>query len=87
MRRLRPYNGLMKDPTPDKARIGRRALARMLAATAAGAAAPSVSAQAPAQTPVDPFLRQAREDRLDDARQIAKIPLPLTIEPAFRFKA
>jgi hypothetical protein len=69
--------------------INRRAVARMLAATAAGAAAPSVSAQAPAQSaaPVDPFLRQAREDRLEDARQITKIPLPHTTEPAFHFKA
>jgi hypothetical protein len=74
----------------DQNKIGRRALARMLAATAVGATAPSVSAQAPAQTPaapVDPFLQRARQDQMDDVRQIAKIPLPGTTEPAFRFKA
>jgi hypothetical protein len=80
----------MVTPTPDQVKIGRRALARMLAATAVGVTGPVVSAQAPTQTPATPddaFLRQARQDRLDDARQIAKVPLPQAIEPAFRFKA
>jgi len=70
-------------------KIGRRGLARMLAATAAGATASSVSAQGPAQAAAqpDPFLRQAREGLLDDARRIALVPLPRTTEPAYRFKA
>lgn len=71
----------MEHPT----KLGRRAFAKTLAAAGATLAAP----EAPAQTPSagDAELRAARQGQTQAARQIAQVPLPRTVEPAFRFKA
>ena len=68
------YDGGMK--------VTRRTLARMLAATAAvnGAAAQTPSTE-------DEDLKAAHEQLQTNAQQLAKVPLPMATEPAFRFKA
>jgi hypothetical protein len=64
-------------------KVTRRTLARMLAFTAA------VPLEAVAQTPApqaDEALKIAREELGTFSKQLAKVPLPMTTEPAFRFK-
>jgi len=58
------------------------------------AAAVTASAQAPAQAPTTPApqsgdaqLEAARSERRIAAQIIARVPLPMTTEPAFQFKA
>ncbi len=60
--------------------VTRRTLARMLAATAV------VPVEAVAQTDSDEPLKAARQDLRNQAQQLAKFPLPMATEPAFRFK-
>jgi hypothetical protein len=65
-------------------KVTRRALGRILAATAA------VPLQAAPQGPspdADEELKAARERLRNQAAQIARVPLLKTVEPAFRFKA
>jgi hypothetical protein len=54
---------------------------RQLAAVLTGAAA------AQAQTPSDPDLEAARQLQRVAAQTIARVPLPMTTEPAVHFKA
>ncbi|MBZ5677249.1 MAG: hypothetical protein LAP61_23640 [Acidobacteriia bacterium] len=67
--------------------ISRRQLAGViLAGTVVGQSA----AQAPAQAPppsADAQLEGARSERRIAAQIIARVPLPMTVEPAFQFKA
>jgi hypothetical protein len=58
--------------------VTRRTLARVLAATAV------VQVEAPAQT--DDPLKAAREEQNNNAQRLAKVSLPMNIEPAFHFK-
>ncbi len=59
----------------------------------AGAAAAPVSlpllvcAQPPTQARSDRDVEAARQDLKDDARRIARVNLPRSTEPAFRFRA
>jgi hypothetical protein len=63
-------------------KVTRRSIARMLAAAAA------VPQSATSQTPSpDADLDSAREQLKTNAHQIAKVKLPMAIEPAFHFKA
>lgn len=54
---------------------------RQLAAVLTGAAA------AQAQAPADAELEDARARQRIAAQIIARVPLPMTVEPAFQFKA
>lgn len=54
---------------------------RQLAAVLTGAAA------AQAQAPADTELEDARARQRIAAQIIARVPLPMTVEPAFQFKA
>jgi hypothetical protein len=73
--------------------ITRRTLARVFAATAAApalvpvdaAAAPAPPQGAPAGAEAD--LNTAREMMRSDARRLAQVHVPMSTEPAFRFKA
>ena len=69
---------------PGRQRIGRR----MFGKTLATAATTLVSTEAPAQAPpqTDSQLQSARQDLRQSARAIGQVPLPRTVEPAFRFK-
>jgi hypothetical protein len=62
--------------------VTRRKLATMIAAAAA-------ANTAAAQTPpaADEDLKAAHEALQSNAQQLAKVPLPMATEPAFRFKA
>jgi hypothetical protein len=55
------------------------------------AAAVSASVQAPAQAPSTPQpdadLEAARSEQRLRSQNIARVPLPMTTEPAFQFKA
>jgi len=64
--------------------LDRRAFAKTLATTAAGLTVTDAPAQTP---PADAELRAARQARQQDSREIAQVPLPRSVEPAFRFKA
>jgi hypothetical protein len=68
------------------AKIGRRTFGKELAAGAAALASSEASAQVP-QSSADAESRAARQARQQDSREIAQVPLPRSIEPAFRFKA
>jgi hypothetical protein len=52
----------------------------MLAATAA------IPVEAVAQTPPEQELKTARDDLRTFSQALAKVPLPMSTEPAFRFK-
>jgi hypothetical protein len=76
--------------------VTRRGLSRLLAATAVGmpAVANAQAAPSPAQgvtpggiTSNDAVLAQAREQARSHARQLAGVRLPMSTEPAFRFRA
>lgn len=71
----RAYNGVMV--------INRRKIMSLLAATGVGSRI--AIAQAPANP--DAELQAARQNRLRDAQRVAMVKLPLTTEPAFRFRA
>jgi len=58
---------------------------RQLAAVLTGAAV--AKAQAQAQAPPDTELEDARARQRIAAQTIARVPLPMTTEPAFQFKA
>lgn len=67
--------------------ISRRKLARSLTGVVAGAAvAGTAAAQAP-PPPADAELEAARSLQRSAAETIARVPLPLTTEPAVYFKA
>jgi len=58
---------------------------RQLAAVLTGATL--VQAQAQAQVPADKELDDARARQRIAAQTIARVPLPMSTEPAFQFKA
>jgi hypothetical protein len=59
---------------------------RQLAGVAAGSAVVSLAiAQTPA-TPQD-FDRSARESHLENTQELKKFEIPMSLEPAFQFKA
>jgi hypothetical protein len=70
--------------TPGK--IGRRTFGKELAAGTAALVLSEADGQVP-QSSADADLRAARQSREQDSREIAQVPLPRSIEPAFRFKA
>jgi hypothetical protein len=72
--------------------ISRRQLAGVLIASAAAAQVQAQAPPAPAPqslTPqsADAELEAARGERRIAAQIIARVPLPMTVEPAFQFKA
>ncbi|MGH9645290.1 MAG: hypothetical protein ACRD4E_00615 [Bryobacteraceae bacterium] len=66
--------------------ISRRQLAGVILA---GTVAAQSAAQAPppAAQPTDAEIEAARAERRAAAQIIARVPLPMTTEPAFHFKA
>jgi hypothetical protein len=70
-------------------KVTRRRLGAMLATS--GAAAQIAIAQAPAPQPAraadDPDLETARQQARNNAQLMGRVKLPMTTEPAFRFKA
>lgn len=50
----------------------------------AGAAAREAGAQAPEQRD---WLREARESKRQAAAELARVAVPMNVEPAFRFRA
>jgi len=58
---------------------------RQLAAVLTGAAV--AQAQAPAPAPADKEVDDARARQRIAAQTIARVPLPMSTEPAFQFKA
>lgn len=71
-------------------RSSRKLTRRQLAGVAAGSAAVSlaalkVSAQAPATVP--DFDKAARESQREDSAALASFAIPMSLEPAFQFKA
>ena len=70
-------------------KVSRRKLARMFAAAAV--ASQLAEAQAPppaaAKPTADEDLAQAQTALRSNSTQLARIPLPMAVEPAFRFKA
>jgi hypothetical protein len=68
----------MKNRTPSSSRITRRQLAGALLATAAAAQTPSA--------PVNE-LQAAREQNQRSAEALAKVDVPMAVEPAFHFTA
>ena len=71
-------------------RVTRRKLARILTAGAAAAAvqaAPQAPPPPSAQPSSDDDLRSARADLRSNAVRIAQVKLPMSTEPAFRFRA
>ena len=73
---VRRYNGPM--------RVTRRKLAQILTAAAAVTTTLEAAPQAPS---ADEDLRSARADLRSNALRIAQVKLPMSAEPAFRFKA
>jgi hypothetical protein len=69
--------------------VTRRALARMLAVTAAvPALAPLETAVAQSAPPgADSDLNAARNELRSNAQKLAQVRVPLGTQPAFRFKA
>ena len=73
------------DPTPGpgrslRVRMTRRQLAGAMLATGAAAQAPRPAPSTPADE-----LQAAREQNQRTAETLAKVPVPLATEPAFRF--
>jgi hypothetical protein len=70
-------------------KVSRRKLLLAAAVTAA-AQAPAQAPQTPASTtvqPADAELEAAKSQQRGRAQIIARVPLPMTTEPAFHFKA
>ena len=69
--------------------VSRRKLAKIL--TTATLASQVTQAQTPPAAPAKPAadqdLVQAKAGLRANAAQVARIPLPMAVEPAFRFKA
>lgn len=61
--------------------ISRRQLAGVILAGTAAAQVP------PPPQAADAGLEAARAERRAEAQIIARVPLPMTVEPAFQFKA
>jgi hypothetical protein len=70
----------------DRMRVTRRKLAQILTAAAAATATVEALPQTPAPA-ADEELRSARADLRANALRIAQVKLPMSAEPAFRFKA
>jgi hypothetical protein len=64
--------------------ISRRQLAGIVLV---GTAAVPISAQAPPKPPAEGDVEAARAQQRATAQAIARIPLPMSTEPAFQFKA
>lgn len=69
----------------DSLKVTRRKLGTLLAT--ASAAAQITTAQAPARAEGDADLETARQQARNNAQLISRVKLPMTTEPAFRFKA
>jgi hypothetical protein len=68
--------------------ISRRQLAGVLIASTAVAQAPTSPApQSPGPQSADAGLEAARSERRIAAQIIARVPMPMTVEPAVHFKA
>jgi hypothetical protein len=72
----------MKNPNPTSGRLTRRQLAGAILATAA-------VAQTPPSAPSNPEteLKAAREQNAHTAEVLAKVEVPIAVEPAFHFTA
>jgi hypothetical protein len=68
-------------PAQNRSKLGRRAFGKSLAA------ATLVTSESSAQTPADSGLRAARQELQQAGREIAKVSLARSVEPAFQFKA
>lgn len=66
-------------------KLTRRRLGALLAT--AGAATQITAAQTPARAEGDADLETARQQARNNAQLIGRVKLPMTTEPAFRFKA
>jgi len=64
---------------------------QMMGAAAASALAARVTAQAPPGSPAPPsnqdFAQAAQESHRKNSRILASFPIPMSVEPAFQFKA
>jgi len=67
--------------------ISRRQLAGVFLAGTAVAQVPVQAPPAPAPQSADSELEAARSQQRGRAQIIARVPLPMTTEPAFHFKA
>jgi hypothetical protein len=67
-------------------KLNRRASVRILAAAAATPVLVAQTLAPPAQT-ASPELQSARNGLQENARRIARVKLPRSTEPAFRFRA
>jgi hypothetical protein len=67
--------------------ISRRQLAGVLIASTAAAQTLAQAPPKPAVQSADAQLEAARAERRIAAQIIARVPLPMTVEPAFQFKA
>jgi hypothetical protein len=72
----------MKKPNPASARITRRQLAGAILATASVAQTPPSAASSP-----EAELNAAREHNARIAEALAKVEVPIAVEPAFHFTA
>jgi hypothetical protein len=70
---------------PTSQKLSRRRLGALLATSAA--ATQITTAQAPAQAEGDADLETARLQARNNAQLLGRVKLPMTTEPAFRFKA
>jgi hypothetical protein len=66
-------------------KLTRRRLGALIAT--AGVATQIAPAQQPARAENDPDLEAARQQARNNSQQIGGVKLPMTTEPAFRFKA
>jgi hypothetical protein len=69
----------------DSLKVTRRKLGALLAT--ASASAQITTAQSPARAEGDADLETARQQARNNAQLIGRVKLPMTTEPAFRFKA
>jgi hypothetical protein len=68
--------------------VTRRAVGRILAATAIISSGVAAQAPPPAASPnADADLNAARALMRSDAQRLAQVRLPMSTEPAFRFRA
>ncbi|MGZ7030303.1 MAG: hypothetical protein ACXVG9_13345 [Terriglobales bacterium] len=67
--------------------ISRRQLAGVILASTAVAQVPAQAPPTPTAQPADSELEAAKSQQRLRAQIIARVPLPMTTEPAFHFKA
>ncbi|HVV44840.1 MAG TPA: hypothetical protein VHC72_06530 [Bryobacteraceae bacterium] len=78
-----------RHPKKGASPAGGRFTRRQLAGVAAGSLAVSLGAVALAQTPAPPedWDKIARESHRDNSEELASFEIPISLEPAFHFKA